>query len=329
MWNLDYDTQMGNGHSHSHSHGHGHSHGLSSGDGPVSPKNFNKAFAVGIVLNLGFVFIEAVYGFIANSLALLADAGHNLSDVIGLVLAWGAVWLSTRKPSLKYTYGLRRSSILSALLNAVLLLVAVGGIAWEAIRRFWNPAEIQTGTVMIVAFIGIIINALTAWLFASGRKHDLNIRGAYLHMAADALVSLGVVLAAFIIQQTQWLWIDPTISIAISVVITIGTWGLLRDSAMLAMDGVPVGVDIQEVRKYLSTLPGVREVHDLHIWAMSTTETALTVHLVIPAANNVDQFLATACRDLKEQYWIDHPTIQIETGVTADFECALKPDEVV
>ncbi|MBC7370231.1 MAG: cation transporter [Bdellovibrionaceae bacterium] len=316
---------MSNGHNHSHAQGHGNSHGHAH----AAPKNFNRAFAIGIVLNLAFVIIEASYGFIANSLALIADAGHNLSDVIGLVLAWGAVWLSTRKPSQRYTYGLRRSSILSALLNAVLLLVAVGGIAWEAIRRFWNPAEIQTGTVMIVAFIGIIINALTALLFASGRKEDLNIRGAYMHMAADALVSLGVVIAAFIIQQTHWLWMDPSISIAISVIITIGTWGLLRDSVTLAMDGVPTGVDIQEIRSYLAKSPGVQEVHDLHIWAMSTTETALTVHLVMPSALKVDEFLALVCKDLKHNYKIDHPTIQIESGDVNSFECALKPDEVV
>ncbi|RYZ64497.1 MAG: cation transporter [Proteobacteria bacterium] len=316
---------MSNGHNHSHAHGHGHSHGHAH----APPKNFNKAFAIGIVLNLGFVIIEAAYGFVANSLALIADAGHNLSDVIGLVLAWGAVWLSTRKPSQKYTYGLRRSSILSALLNAVLLLVAVGGITWEAVRRFWQPAQIETGTVMVVAFIGIIINGLTAVLFASGRKEDLNIRGAYLHMAADALVSLGVVIAAFIIQQTNWLWMDPSISIAISVIITIGTWGLLRDSVSLAMDGVPTGVNIQNVRDYFTRSEGVLELHDLHIWAMSTTETALTVHLVMAPHTGTDSFLAKVCGDLKTKFKIDHPTIQIESGDLASFEGALKPDEVV
>jgi cobalt-zinc-cadmium efflux system protein len=307
--------------SHSHSHSHAHSH--------AGPRNYNRAFAVGIALNLGFVIIESFYGYIANSLALIADAGHNLSDVIGLILAWGAVWLSTRKPTSRYTYGLRRSSILSALFNAVLLLVAVGGITWEALRRFWNPGEVQTTTVMIVASVGIVVNGLTALLFFSGRKGDLNIRGAYMHMAADALVSLGVVIAGIIMQQTGWLWMDPAVSIAIGIVITAGTWGLLRDSLNLAMDAVPVGISIADVRTYLNAATGVQEVHDLHIWAMSTTETALTVHLVMPKSATGDQFLARITQDLKSKFRIDHPTIQIESGDVKTFDCALKPDEVV
>lgn len=312
-------------HSHSHSHSHGHSHAHSHS----GPRDYNKAFAVGVVLNLAFVAIEATYGFVANSLALIADAGHNLSDVVGLALAWAAVWLSRKKPTLRYTYGLRRSSILSALFNSVLLLVVVGGITWEAVRRFWTPAEVQAGTMMTVAFIGILINSATALLFASGRKADLNIRGAYLHMAADALVSVGVVLAGLIIQTTHLLWIDPMVSIVISLVITVGTWGLLKDSLNLAMDAVPVGVDIAGVKDYLASIAGVDEVHDLHIWAMSTTETALTVHLVMPGNFHRDEFLAKVSQDLKARFQIDHPTIQIEAGDLTSFQCTLKPDDVV
>lgn len=316
---------MSDSHNHSHSHSHGHSHGHSH----AAPKNFDKAFAIGIILNLAFVVTEAIYGFIANSLALIADAGHNLSDVIGLILAWGAVWLSRKKPSQRFTYGLRRSSILSALLNAALLLLAVGGIAWEALRRFWHPAEVQSGVVMAVAGIGILINGFTALLFMSGRKHDMNIRGAYLHMVADALVSVGVVISGFVILQTQWFWIDPAISIGISAIITLGTWGLLKESVNLALDAVPNDIHLADVREYFTQLPGVREVHDLHVWAMSTTETALTVHLVMSKDDHHDALLAKVSKELKENFRIDHPTIQIESGDTASFECALKPDEVV
>lgn len=314
-------------HSHSHSHSHGHSHGHAHSH--AAPKTFDRAFAIGIVLNLGFVIAEATYGFIANSLALMADAGHNFSDVVGLVLAWGAVWLSRKKPNNRYTYGLRRSSILSALLNAVLLLIAVGGILWEAIRRFWSPTEVQTGTMMAVAFAGILINGFTAFLFMSGRKEDINIRGAYLHMAADALVSVGVVIAGFIILKTEWMWIDPAISIAIAVIITLGTWGLLKESLNLAMDAVPNGIHLPDVRKYFHQLTGVSEVHDLHVWAMSTTENALTVHLVMDKQHHTDAFLAKISKELKDNFKIDHPTIQVESGDVENFNCALKPDEVV
>lgn len=313
--------------SHNHAHNHGHSHGHAHSH--AGPRDYNKAFAIGIFLNLGFVAVEASYGFIAKSLALVADAGHNLSDVIGLVLAWVAIWMSQRKPSLRFTYGLRRSSILSALLNAVLLLIAVGGITWEALRRFWNPTPVETGTVIAVAFVGILINGITALLFMSGRKQDLNIRGAYMHMAADALVSVGVVIAGFAIQYTQWLWLDPAISLVISLVITMGTWGLLKDSLNLAMDAVPNNIHLPDVKEYFTKLGGVLEVHDLHVWAMSTTETALTVHLVMTKDHHNDAFLAKINKDLKKNFQIDHPTIQIESGDLASFECALKPDEVV
>ncbi len=314
---------MSGTHSHSHSHGHAYTHKH------AGPRNFDKAFAVGIFLNLSFVIAEASYGLIAKSLALVADAGHNLSDVVGLVLAWVAIWLSRKKPTARFTYGLRRSSILAALLNAVLLLIAVGGISWEALRRFWQPISVQTNTVMTVAFVGILINGVTAYFFMSGRKEDLNIRGAYIHMATDALVSIGVLVAAFIIQQTQWMWVDPAISIVIALIITVGTWGLLKESVNMAMDAVPAEIHLAHVREYFTSLTGVQEVHDLHVWSMSTTETALTVHLVIPKSFQTDELLAKMCKELKEKFKIAHPTIQIEAGDLADFDCALKPDEVV
>ncbi|MGZ3796812.1 MAG: cation diffusion facilitator family transporter [Pseudobdellovibrionaceae bacterium] len=317
---------MSQGHSHSHSHTHGHAHSHAHAQGP---RSFNKAFAIGIFLNFIFVIAEASYGFISKSLALVADASHNLSDVVGLMLAWAALWLSRRKPSARFTYGLRRSSILAALTNAVLLLIAVGGITWEAVRRFWDPTPVQTGMVMSVAFVGILINGITAYFFMSGRKEDINIRGAYLHMATDALVSVGVVVAGFLIQQTQWMWIDPALSILIALIITAGTWSLLKESVNMAMDAVPAGIHLPHVREYFISIQGVQEVHDLHVWPMSTTETALTVHLVIPKALQTDELLAKMSQDLKENFKIDHPTIQMETGDLTDFECALKPDEVV
>lgn len=316
------------GHSHSHSHSR-HDHGHSHSHAPSSPGSYNFAFGVGIGLNFIFVLIEAVYGFLSNSMALVADAGHNLGDVVGLALAWIAVWLSQKRPSGRFTYGLRRSSILSALTNAVLLLIAVGGILVESVRRLLATADVQTSTVIAVASIGIVINAFTALLFMSGRKGDINIRGAYLHMAADALVSIGVVIAALVIRWTHWEWLDPAVSIFIGFVIVFGTWGLLKDSIEMAMDAVPRGVDIEKVREYLKSQSGVGEVHDLHIWAMSTTETAMTVHLVVPQELHRDGFLAKLSKDLKERFHIDHPTIQIEAGDVSSFNCALKPDEVV
>lgn len=316
---------------HPHDHDHGdHTHdGLGAGAGHShshAPANFDRAFAIGVALNVGFVAIEATYGVIANSLALLADAGHNLSDVAGLLLAWGAVWLGRRTPTAKRTYGFGRTSILAALANAVLLLVAIGAIAWEAIRRFEAPQPVEGGTVMVVAAIGIVINTATALLFMRGRKGDINIRGAFLHMAADAGVSAGVVVAGLVITMTGWLWLDPVVSLVIVVVIALGTWGLLKDSVAMAIDAVPPGIDRDEVFAHLQGLEGVTEVHDLHIWPLSTTSTALTVHLVRSDDRIDDAFTAKVTEALKDRFGIGHATIQFETGQIA---CDLKPDHVV
>lgn len=293
-------------HDHEHSHGPGgHSH---------APASFGTAFAVGITLNTAFVVVEAVYGYTSNSTALIADAGHNLSDVLGLVVAWIAVILSKRPASPRYTYGLRGSSILAALFNAVFLLIAVGAIGWEAILRLLNPEPVAEKTVMIVAAIGIVINGFTAWLFASGSKNDLNIRGAYLHMAADAAVSAGVVVAALVIMFTGWLWLDPAVSLVIVAVIVWGTWGLLRDSTAMSLDAVPSNIDPVAVRDYLEHRPGVTEVCDLHIWPMSTTEVALSCHLVIPSGYPGDAFLVEASHQLNDRFHIQHVTIQIVTS---------------
>ncbi len=292
-----------------------------------APANFGMAFAVGIVLNTIFIVIEAVYGYISNSTALIADAGHNLSDVLGLIVAWIAVILSKRPPSERYTYGLRGSSILAALFNAVFLLIAVGAIGWQAVLRLFNPEPVAEMTVMIVAAIGIVINGFTALLFASGRKSDLNIKGAYLHMAADAAVSAGVVIAALVIMFTGWLWIDAVTSLAIVAVIVWGTWGLLRDSTAMSLGAVPSAIDPAAVRRYLEQRPGVTEVCDLHIWPMSTTEVALTCHLVMPSGHPGDAFLVEATHHLSEDFGIKHTTIQIVTSpVTA---CALAPTGAV
>jgi len=282
--------------------------------------NYDRAFAIGITLNVAFVLIEAFYGWMADSLALLSDAGHNLSDVLGLLVAWGGFWLARRRPSSKHTYGLSRATILAALFNALLLLVAVGGIVWESIDRLLHPVPIQADIVMVVAAIGVVINGVTAWLFMSGNKNDLNLRGAFLHMAADALVSLGVVIAAALYLKTGWLWLDPAISLVIAVVILIGTWNLLRHSLHLSLDGVPDSIELERVRGYLAGLPGVSEVHDLHVWAMSTSETALTVHLIMPCGHPGDEFLARVMDALHDDFDIDHPTLQIEMG---QLPCAL------
>ena len=274
--------------------------------------DYNRAFAIGVALNIGFIIVEIVFGLLADSLALLADAGHNLSDVLGLLLAWGASYMVKRRPTKRHTYGWRKSSILAALMNAIVLMTAIGAIAWEAIRRFSDPAPVGGQTIIIVAAIGVVINTATALLFISGRKHDLNIRGAFLHMAADAGVSAGVVVAGMIIIASGWMWIDPLVSIVIAVIILIGTWGLMRDAFNLALDAVPKGIDPQAVTDYLAGLPGVESVHDLHIWAMSTTETALTAHLVKPDSKNDDILIEKASRELHAQFGIEHVTLQWE-----------------
>ncbi len=297
----------------------GHSHGAPS---------HNRAFAIGVGLNLAFVAVEAAYGLRAHSLALVADAGHNFSDVLGLLLAWGAAYLAVVKPSVRRTYGLRRTSILAALGNALLLLIAVGAIAWEAVNRLQRPEVVASGVVIVVAVIGIVINTATALLFMQGRKHDLNIRGAFLHMAADAGVSIGVVVAALVMRQTGWLWLDPVVSLAIAAVITIGTWGLLRDSVNLALDAVPEGITPAEVQTYLAQLPGVVAVHDLHIWGMSTTEVALTAHLVKPDIENEDVLLGKVTSELHDRFGIEHATIQLERDPTCA-GCKQAPAEVV
>ncbi len=285
------------------SHHHNHDH---------SPSDYNRAFAIGVALNVIYIVVEATYGFLAGSLALLADAGHNLSDVLGLLLAWGANYLVQRKPTERHTYGWRKSTILAALTNAIILLVAMGAIAWEAVQRFSDPSPVAGKTVIIVAAIGVVINTATALLFLSGRKTDLNIRGAFLHMAADAGVSAGVVLAGVAILTTGWPWIDPVVSLTITAIILAGTWGLLRDSFNLALDAVPAGIDPEAVKTYLSDLPGVTGVHDLHIWAMSTSETALTVHLLKPDARDDDTLIEQASRELHDRFGIEHITIQWE-----------------
>ena len=315
----DDGHEHGGAHDHGHDHGgHGHSH---------APKSFGKAFAIGTALNLGFVIIEAGYGIAAGSMALLADAGHNLSDVLGLLIAWGAATLGRRIPKGRYTYGFRSSSILAAFLNALLLLVAIVVIAVEAIRRFSEPAPVAGSTVMIVAAVGIVINTATALLFMSGRKGDLNIKGAFLHMAADAGVSAGVVLAGLAIVLTGRTWIDPVTSLVIVVVVAIGTWGLLRDSVNMSLQAAPPGVDPARIGAFLRKQRGVKGVHDLHVWPMSTTETALTVHLLVPEGYPGDAFTIEIVKSLKERFGIDHATIQIETDPDAD--CPLEPDHVV
>lgn len=298
---------------------HQHSH---------EPTNYNRAFIISVALNTGFVIIEAVYGILANSLALLADAGHNLSDVLGLLLAWGASILVRSRPTARRTYGLRRSSILAALLNAILLLVASGAIAWEAIQRFFEPSSVSGITIIGVATIGIAVNTVSALMFLSGRKSDLNIRGAFLHLVADAVVSLGAVLAGVAIVATGWLWFDPVVSLIIVVVIVVGTWRLFQESFNLVTDAVPAGIEPLAVRTYLAELPGVAGVHDLHIWGMSTTETALTAHLVMPGGVPRDAFLVQVSQELHDQFSIEHATVQIETG-DPNYPCPLAQDNFV
>ncbi len=315
------DDHQTHDHSHDrgrHHHGGGHVH---------APASFGVAFAVGIALNFGFVVVEAAYGILGHSIALLADAGHNLGDVLGLAVAWLASELVKRAPSARFTYGLRGSSILAALFNAVFLLVAVGAISLEAIQRLGSPEPVAGRTMMVVAAIGIVINGATAWLFASGSKADLNLRGAFLHMVSDALVSAEVVLAGLVITLTGWLWLDPAVSLAINAVIVWATWGLLREAVGMSMAAVPPAVDATQVRAFLASQSSVTSLHDLHIWSMSTTEIALTCHLVTPGGHPGDRFLHDIAAGLARRFRIEHTTIQIETD--PDGVCALAPDEVV
>ena len=300
-----------------HAHGHNHSH--------AAPTH-SRAFALGMILNVAFIVAEVVFGISSHSLALLADAGHNLGDVLGLGLAWAAVLLGQRPPTERHTYGFRRFSILAALANAILLLLAVGAITWEALERLGRPTAVQGGVMMAVAAVGVVTNAATALLFFAGRNEDLNIRGVFQHMAADAVVALGVVLAGFAITRTGWTWLDPAGSLVIGVVIVVGTWSLLRDSLRLAMDAVPPGIDRGEVERALADLPGVEAVHDLHIWAMSTTEIALTAHLIKPDPRDDDALLRRITRELHDRFGIEHTTIQIERE---DGRCEQAPAHVV
>ncbi len=296
-------------HIHHAHHGHGHAH---HGHPHHAPGEWNRAFALGIALNVGFVVIELVYGWLSGSLALLADAGHNLSDVAGLVLAWGAALAGGRRPTHRRTYGWMRASILAALANALMLIFAMGVLAVEAVQRLQAPEPVEGWTVIVVAAIGVLVNGLTAMLFMAGRKSDLNVRGAFLHMAGDALVSLGVVVAGLLYLQFGWGWLDPLVSLVIAVVIVLGTWGLFRQSLHLAFDGVPEGIDLVEVHAWLRAQPGVVDVHDLHVWALGTSDVALTAHLVMPAGHPGDAFVVTLAEGLEQRFHIHHPTFQIE-----------------
>ncbi len=319
---------MSHDHNHlSHDHDHGGREHAHEGGHTHAPANFGMAFAIGVALNAGFVIVEAVYGVLGHSVALFADAGHNLGDVLGLLVAWIASGLVKRAPSARFTYGLRSSSILAALFNAVFLLLTIGGISWEAIQRLGYPETVSGATVMIVAAIGIVINGICAWLFASGRKADLNLRGAFAHMAADALVSAGVVAAGLVILLTGWRWLDPLVSLAVNAVIVWGTWGLLRDSLGMSMAAVPAQIDPVAVRRFLESRGGVVSLHDLHIWPMSTTETALTCHLVMPSGHPGDAFIHELCEGLATRFDINHTTVQIE--LEPHTRCALAPDDVV
>jgi cobalt-zinc-cadmium efflux system protein len=312
-----------------HDHGDHHDHGHGHGHGPHEVQA-GAGFALAIGLNAVFVGVEFFYGWAAESTALMADAGHNLSDVLGLVLAWGAVLLARKSPNERFTYGLRNSSVLAAMLNAMLLLVACGGIAWEAAQRLLSQPEVATTTVTVVAAIGLVINGLSAWLFMKGNKEDLNRRGAYLHMLADALVSLGVVVAGLAMKFTGWYWLDPLGSLVIVTVIVMSTWGLLRESFQLALQSVPKHVNTGAVSRFLETRPGVTGIHDLHIWALSTTETALSVHLVMPEGYPGDSAMDDIAITLRQQFKIQHSTLQMEQGTT-HHACALSesPSRVV
>jgi cobalt-zinc-cadmium efflux system protein len=317
---------MAGAHSHTHDHAH-EDHGHRHDHRPQAPDAVTRTFAIGVTLNSLFVAGEAAAGVWAGSLALLADAGHNFSDVLALVLAWVAAVLARRAPAGQRTYGLRKGTIFASLANAVLLLVAVGAIVAESVHRLAHPGPVRTGLVMATASLGVLINSTTAALFFRGSHGDLNVRGAFLHMASDAAVSLAVVAGAFVIARTGYLWVDPALGLAIAAVIVLGAWGLLKESIDLALDAAPKGIDVEAVRDWLSGQPGVHEVHDLHIWALSTTETALTAHVVRPVNNDVDMFLQALGEGLASRFGIGHTTVQVETDV--DHACRLAPCEVV
>jgi cobalt-zinc-cadmium efflux system protein len=299
--------------SHSHEHGTPHSHTVA---------DFGVAFAVGTVLNLGFVFIEVFYGVVSHSVSLLADAGHNFGDVLGLIGAWAAHTLAKRSATARFTYGLGSTTILAALLNAIALLVVTGGIGWEALRRFSEPTPVAGLTVMLVASAGVLVNSVSAWFFARGREGDLNIRGAFLHLISDAVVSAGVVVAGLLISVTGWLWVDPAASLLICVAVVFSTWGLLWDSVRMSLAGVPPGIDVEKIRQFLTSRPGVERVHDLHIWPLSTTEIAFTCHLVMPNGHPGDEFTLSITDQLHRDFGIGHSTLQIET--CKDVPCALE-----
>ena len=312
-----HDHSAKHKHDHDHEHDHDHDHGLGGHHHhQIDPNGNSRAFALAISLNVMFVAIEFGYGFIANSTALMADAGHNLSDVLGLIVAWGAAMLTKSAPNRRYTYGLRSSSILAALFNALVLMLACGAIGWEAVQRFTAPAPVAGTTVAIVAAIGVLVNGISAWLFMAGSKDDINARAAYQHMAADAVISLGVVVSGLVIMGTGWAWLDPLVSIVIVLFILVSTWALLKESLRLVLAAVPDNVDPARITAFLHAQPGVASIHDLHIWAMSTTETALTAHLVMPEGYPGDAAVDAIVSGLKSGYAIHHCTLQVELGTT-------------
>ena len=307
-------------HNHDHDDEHEHSHGIGGHHHHEAPTNFSKAFAIGIGLNTVFVIAEIIYGIKANSLALIADAGHNIGDVLGLILAWIAAYLGTKKPNAKFTYGLKSSSILAALTNSIILLIAIGGIGWEAVRRFSETGEIAGQTVIVIALLGVVINGITAFLFMSGSKHDLNIKAAFLHMAADAAISLGVAVSGVIIIYTGLNWIDPTISLIICGIIGLSTIGILKESMDLMLKAVPKNIDITAVRKFIESHENITQVHDLHIWAISTNEAALSAHIVVKDGAKIAELIHNLNHDIKDKFGISHSTIQAEQEVCG-FEC--------
>lgn len=295
-----------------HNHGHKHDHGHHHHHHDHTPKDFGRAFLVGLILNIGFVVAETAAGIIGNSMALIADAGHNAFDVLGLMVAWAGISLAKRKPSARFTFGLGKSSVLAAFINGMLLLVAVGAITIESVQRLMSPQPVATNLMMAVAAAGVVINGITAFMFAGGAKSDINIRGAFIHMAGDAVISAGVVIAGFIISLTGLVWIDPVMSLVLNGVIIWGTWGLLIQASRMALSGVPNDVDPEAIRSTLMGMPGVRDVCDLHIWSLSTKDKAMSCHLVMPAGHPGDAFLVEAARMMKARFGIGHPTFQVD-----------------